>query len=49
MRVKLAIGIAGIAVCLTGTTMSVKAHQAFAAEFAEKKPVPFTGILTPVR
>ena len=43
MRMKLAIGIAGLGLCLAGTTASVVAHHAFAAEFDAKKPVEFTG------
>ena len=46
MRVKLAIGIAGIGVCLAGNAVSVVAHHAFAAEFDSKKPVEFSGTLT---
>jgi hypothetical protein len=46
MRVKLAVGIAGIAVCLAGTAASVVAHHAFAAEFDANKPVTFTGTVT---
>ena len=46
MRVKLAIGMAGIAVCLAGTGVSVVAHHAFAAEFDANKPVQFTGTVT---
>ena len=41
MRVKLAIGIAGIGICLAGNAVSVVAHHAFAAEFDEKKPIKF--------
>ena len=46
MRVKLAIGIAVIGLCLVGTAASVAAHHAFAAEFDAKKPVEFTGTVT---
>lgn len=46
MRVKLAIGIAGIGLCLAGTTVSVMAHHAFAAEFDANKPVEFLGTVT---
>jgi hypothetical protein len=46
MRVKLAIGIAAIGVCLAGTAVSVVAHHAFAAEFDANKPVEFTGVVT---
>ena len=46
MRVKLAVGIAGIGLCLAGTAVSVVAHHAFAAEFDANKPVEFTGTVT---
>jgi hypothetical protein len=46
MRVKLAIVIAGIGLCLAGTAVSVVAHHAFAAEFDANKPVEFTGTVT---
>jgi len=46
MRLKLAIGIAGIGLCLAGTAVTVVAHHAFAAEFDAKKPVEFTGTVT---
>jgi len=46
MRLKLAIGIAGIGVCLAGTAVPVVAHHAFAAEFDANKPVEFTGTVT---
>jgi uncharacterized protein DUF6152 len=47
MTVKnLFIVISGIAVCLSGTAVSVSAHHAFAAEFDAKKPVEFTGTVT---
>jgi len=46
MRVKLAIGIAAVGVCLAGTAVSVVAHHAFAAEFDANKPVEFTGVVT---
>ena len=42
MTVKLAIGIAGIGLCLAGAAVSVAAHHAFAAEFDANKPVEFT-------
>jgi hypothetical protein len=45
---KLAIGIAGIALCLAGTTASVVAHHAFAAEFDAKKPVKLQGVVSKV-
>ena len=46
MRVKLAIGMAAIGLCVAGTTISVAAHHAFAAEFDAKKPIEFTGTIT---
>lgn len=46
MRMKLAIGIAGIALGLAGTAVPVVAHHAFAAEFDANKPVEFTGTVT---
>jgi hypothetical protein len=46
MRVKLAIGIAAVGVCLAGTAVSVVAHHAFAAEFDANRPVEFTGVVT---
>ncbi len=46
MRVKLAVGIAAIGLCLAGTAVSVVAHHAFAAEFDANKPVEFTGVVT---
>jgi Family of unknown function (DUF6152) len=46
MRVKLAIGIGAICLCLSGATASVMAHHAFAAEFDANKPVEFTGVVT---
>ena len=46
MRVKLAIGIAGIGLWLAGTAVPLVAHHAFAAEFDAKKPVDFTGTIT---
>jgi Family of unknown function (DUF6152) len=46
MRVKLAIGIGAICLCLGGATASVMAHHAFAAEFDANKPVEFTGVVT---
>ena len=46
MTVKLAIAIAGTAVCLAGAAVPLVAHHAFAAEFDANKPVEFTGVVT---
>ena len=46
MRVKLALGIAGIVLCLAAAAVPVVAHHAFAAEFDANKPVEFTGTVT---
>jgi Family of unknown function (DUF6152) len=46
MTVKLAIGIAGLGLCLAGAVASVSAHHAFAAEFDANKPVEFSGTVT---
>ena len=48
MSVKLAIGIAAVGWCLVGSTVSVVAHHAFAAEFDAKRPVEFSGVVTRV-
>ena len=48
MTVKLAIGIAAIGMCLVGSTASVVAHHAFAAEFDSNRPVEFSGVVTKV-
>jgi len=48
MNVKLAIGVAGIVVCLAGSAVSLGAHHAFNAEFDANKPVTFTGTITRV-
>ena len=46
MRVKLAIGIVALGLCLAGTAARVAAHHAFAAEFDANKPIQFTGTIT---
>lgn len=46
MTVKTAIAIAGIGLCLTGASVRLAAHHAFAAEFDANKPVEFTGVVT---
>ncbi|MSO82624.1 MAG: hypothetical protein EXQ53_04940 [Acidobacteria bacterium] len=43
MRTQLAVVIGGLGLVLAGTTVSVSAHHAFAAEFDSKKPVSFKG------
>ena len=43
MRTQLAVVISGLGLVLAGTTVSVSAHHAFAAEFDSKKPVSFKG------
>ena len=48
MTVKLAIGIAAVGMCLVGSTASVVAHHAFAAEFDSNRPVEFSGVVTKV-
>jgi hypothetical protein len=48
MNVKLAIGVAGIVVCLAGGVVSLQAHHAFNAEFDANKPVSFSGTVTKV-
>ena len=48
MNVKLAIGVAGIVVCLAGTAVSLGAHHAFNAEFDANKPVTLEGQVTSV-
>ena len=44
MRVKLAIAIVAVGLCLAGTAR-VAAHHAFAAEFDANKPIQFTGTI----
>ena len=46
MRTKLAVVVAGLGLCLTGTAVSLSAHHAFAAEFDANKPVNFKGTVT---
>ncbi len=46
MRMKLAIGIAGLGLCLAATGASLAAHHAFAAEFDANRPITFTGTIT---
>ncbi len=46
MRIRLAIAIATMALVLAGTTASLMAHHAFAAEFDGNKPVTFIGTVT---
>jgi hypothetical protein len=45
MRVKLAFGIVGLALCLAASAASVAAHHAFAAEFDANRPIEFTGAI----
>ena len=46
MRVKLAIGVVALGLCLAGAAARVAAHHAFAAEFDANKPIQFTGTIT---
>lgn len=46
MRMKLAIGMVGLGMCLVGSAVSVRAHHAFAAEFDANKPIEFSGTIT---
>jgi hypothetical protein len=48
MRTQLAVVISDLGLVLAGTTVSVSAHHAFAAEFDSKKPVTFTGTVKKV-
>ena len=45
MRVKLAIGVVALGLCLASTAARVSAHHAFAAEFDANKPIQFTGTI----
>ena len=46
MRRKLVVIVAGFALGVTGTAVSLSAHHAFAAEFDANKPVQMKGIVT---
>ena len=46
MRAKLAVVVMGVGLVLLATTVSLRAHHAFAAEFDAKKPVHFEGTVT---
>jgi hypothetical protein len=46
MRTKLVVAIAGAALSLAVTTLSVSAHHAFAAEFDANKPLTLKGTVT---
>ena len=46
MQKRLAVAVAGMALLLAGTTVSVSAHHAFAAEFDADRPVNFEGTVT---
>ena len=46
MRWKLVVIVAGFAIGVTGTAVSLSAHHAFAAEFDANKPVQMKGIVT---
>ena len=46
MHTKLAVAVAGLGLVLVGTTVSLRAHHAFAAEFDANKPVTFKGTVT---
>jgi len=46
MRTKLVVAIAGAALSLAVTTLSLSAHHAFAAEFDANKPLTLKGTVT---
>jgi hypothetical protein len=46
MRTKLTAVVMGMGLLFAGTTVSVRAHHAFAAEFDAKKPVHYEGTVT---
>ena len=46
MRTKLVVAVAGLALSLAVTAVSVSAHHAFAAEFDANKPLTMKGTVT---
>ena len=46
MQRRLVVAVAGVALLLAGTAVSVSAHHAFAAEFDAERPVNFEGTVT---
>jgi hypothetical protein len=46
MRTRLAVAITTVGALLAGSTVSLRAHHAFAAEFDATKPVKFEGTVT---